>query len=111
MTNCTYSNFSTLIAIINWQVSNVLAVYVHKLAVLPEEQGQVLGAWCLEAIEKLALSRGYNVVRLDAVKTHYKLLSFYASRGFQRVGEIIFSSDIWVDTFVFEKMLSSEAII
>jgi GNAT superfamily N-acetyltransferase len=91
---------------INWQISDVPAVYVHKLAVLPERQGQGLGTWCLGAIEKLALTHGYLTVRLDAVKTHKKLLSFYASRGYQRVGELIFNSDIWVDAFVFEKLLS-----
>ncbi len=89
---------------INWQVSNVPAVYVHKLAVLPEQQGQGLGKWCLSAIENLAFSQGHHAVRLDAVKTHQKLLSFYESRGYKRVGELIFNSDVWVDAFVFEKV-------
>ncbi len=80
-------------------------MYVHKLAVLPERQGQGLGTWCLGTIEKLALTNGYLTVRLDAVKTYKKLLSFYASRGYLRVGELIFNSDVWVDAFVFEKVL------
>ncbi len=44
-------------------------------------------------------------MRLDAVKTHRKLLSFYESRGYQKVGELIYNSEAWVDAFVFEKVL------
>jgi len=90
---------------IHWQVSDALAVYVHKLAVLPNWQGQGLGTWCLQAIERLAADRGCRAVRLDAVKTHRKLLSFYESRGYQKVGELIYNSEVWVDAFVFEKVL------
>ncbi len=60
----------------------------------------------MEAIEKLAFRQGHYAVRLDAVKTHQKLLSFYESRGYQMVGELIFNSDVWVDAFVFEKVLT-----
>jgi GNAT superfamily N-acetyltransferase len=91
---------------IHWQILDVLAVYVHKLAVLPDWQGQGLGTWCLQAIERLAADRGYAAVRLDGVKTHSKLLRFYASRGYQQVGELIYNSDTWVDAFVFEKVLA-----
>ncbi|MFQ4143577.1 GNAT family N-acetyltransferase [Chlorogloeopsis sp. ULAP02] len=91
-----------------WQVANVPAVYVHKLAVLPEQQQKGLGTWCLGTIEKFALTRKYHAVRVDAVKTHSKLLSFYKSRGYQQVGELIYNSDTWVDAFVFEKVLTTE---
>jgi GNAT superfamily N-acetyltransferase len=90
---------------IYWQVKDAPAVYVHKLAVLPASQGQGLGTWCLRIIEKLAAERDCCAVRLDAVKTHSKLLSFYENRGYQRVGELIYNSDVWVDAFVFEKAL------
>lgn len=33
-----------------WQVWDVPAVYVHKLAILPTWQGQGLGTWCMQAI-------------------------------------------------------------
>ncbi|MBV9387233.1 MAG: GNAT family N-acetyltransferase [Chroococcidiopsidaceae cyanobacterium CP_BM_ER_R8_30] len=90
---------------IRWQVKDASAVYVHKLAVLPAWQGQGLGTWCLRTIERLAGQRDCNTVRLDAVKTHPRLLSFYASQGYQQVGELIYNSDLWVDAFVFEKVL------
>lgn len=88
-----------------WQVSDVPAVYVHKLAILPSMQGKGLGTWCMQSIEKLAIERGYYAVRLDGVKTHPKLLSFYKNRGYQQVGELIYNSDVWVDAIVFEKVL------
>ena len=74
---------------IHWQVKDASAIYVHKLAVLPAWQGQGLGTWCLRTIERLAAQRGCSTVRLDAVKTHPRLLSFYASQGYQQVGELI----------------------
>ncbi len=91
---------------IRWQLSDVSAVYVHKLAILPDRQGQGLGTWCLQAIERLAASQDYRAARLDGVKTHSKLLRFYESRGYQKVGELMYNSDLWVDAFVFEKVLT-----
>ena len=92
-----------------WQVWNVPAVYVHKLGILPTWQGQALGTWCMQAIEKLASAGGSHAVRVDAVKTHQKLLSFYVNRGYQQVGELIFNSDhMWVDAIVFEKVLVTD---
>jgi GNAT superfamily N-acetyltransferase len=103
----TYLKYGNIV----WQVLDVPAVYLHKLAILPTWQGQGLGTWCMEAIEKLAATRGYHTVRLDAVKTHQKILSFYANRGYQQVGELIFNSDIWVDAIVFEKVLVRDSSI
>ncbi|WP_180977283.1 hypothetical protein [Fischerella muscicola] len=45
-------------------------------------------------------------MRLDGAKTHPQLLLFYEHQGYQRVGELIFNSDIWIDAFVFEKVLT-----
>ncbi len=89
-----------------WQIpADVLAVYVHKLAILPIWQGKGLGRSCIQAIEKLGIEQGYYAVRLDGVKTHPKLLSFYQNQGYQQVGELIYNSNIWVDAIVFEKVL------
>ena len=96
---------------IHWRVKDASAVYVHKLAVLPAWQGQGLGTWCLRTIERLAAQRNCSAVRLDAVKTHPQLLSFYTSQGYQHVGELIYNSDIWVDAFVFEKVLMPDCLI
>ena len=84
-----------------------MAVYVHKLAILPTWQGKGLGSKCIQAIEKLAIDRSCYSVRLDGVKTHSNLLSFYKNRGYQPVGELIYNSDVWVDAIVFEKVLVS----
>jgi len=90
-----------------WQISNIMAVYVHKLAILPTWQGKGLGSKCIQAIEKLAIDRSCYSVRLDGVKTHSNLLSFYKNRGYQPVGELTYNSDVWVDAIVFEKVLVS----
>ena len=89
-----------------WQIpADVPAVYVHKLAILPIWQGKGLGKWCMQAIENLGIKQGYDAVRLDGVKTHPKLLSFYQNQGYQPVGEIIYNSDRWVDAIVVEKVV------
>ncbi len=91
---------------ITWQNPQLSAFYIHRLAVLPFYQGKGIGTWCLEEIEKLAVTHNYFAVRLDAVKTNRKLLKFYKKSGYKQVGELIFQpQDKYDDAFVFEKLL------
>ncbi|MDZ4876660.1 MAG: hypothetical protein CLLPBCKN_006095 [Chroococcidiopsis cubana SAG 39.79] len=91
---------------IHWQVVDVSAMYVHRLAVLPTWQGQGLGTWCLQAIENLAINSDCGAVRLDAVKMNSKLSVFYQRQDYRLVGELIYDPEtLFNDAFVFEKVL------
>ena len=93
---------------IRWQVKHRLAMYVHRLAVLPSWQGRGLGTWCLQSIETLAAEQGCSAVRLDAVKVNRNLLAFYKRRGYRLVGELIYPPEtLFNDAFVWEKVLTN----
>lgn len=93
---------------IRWQVANGLAMYVHRLAVLPTWQGRGVGTWCLQSMEKLAAEQGCSAVRLDAVKVNRNLLAFYNRRGYRLVGELIYPPETLLnDAFVLEKILTN----
>lgn len=73
-----------------WQAPNARALYVNRLAVLPELQGSAIGTWCMKTIEDAARNEGCAAVRLDVYGRHAKLLEFYAGLGYSRRGVVKF---------------------
>lgn len=69
-----------------WESPDARAIYVSRLAVLPEEQGSGIGTWCMGAVERIAAEAGCGAVRLDAYEKHAKLLEFYDKLGYRRRG-------------------------
>lgn len=56
------------------------ALYLAKLAVLPEYQGQNIGTWCMEQVEHIAKEKGCCAVRFDALLANSKLVQFYQDK-------------------------------
>jgi ribosomal protein S18 acetylase RimI-like enzyme len=80
------------------------ALYVGKLAVLPEYQSCGVGSWCLMQVERLAQAEGYEAIRLDMIAEHTALVSFYTRSGFQFRGTFPASvSGTSVNLSLFEK--------
>ncbi len=74
-----------------WSVFTPKALYVNRLAVLPSFQGQGIGRWCMQCIESLALTQGYDVIRLDTYGKHLGLLTFYTKLGYRPQGHFFFT--------------------
>lgn len=85
-----------------WESPNGKAIYVSRLAVLPEFQGRSIGTWCMNKIEQIAIETGCVAIRLDCIEHHLKQHHFYEEIGFQRRGIIKFRNDTLV---CFEKCL------
>lgn len=82
------------------------ARYVHLLLSALDRMGEGLGARMLAAAEARVAAAGVALVRLDAVGTNEPLLSWYAERGYERVGVRHFDDERVFDTVLMEKDLS-----
>lgn len=63
------------------------ALYLHKLAVHPDAQGQGLSGWMLDRAAHEVRERGLSALKLDAMTSRPKLRALYETYGFDRVGE------------------------
>lgn len=52
------------------------------LAVLPNHQGQGIGASLLEAVEKIAQKEGYSFIRLNSAESRHQAHLFYEKNGY-----------------------------
>jgi GNAT superfamily N-acetyltransferase len=62
------------------------AIYIGKLAVLPQYQSRGVGRWCIEQAERIARCGHYEVLRLDLLTDHTALAQFYTASGFGSKG-------------------------
>lgn len=91
----------------SWADASHRAIYLNKLAVMPSLQGQGLGRWCMDEVERLARERGCHAVRFDALTRNVALLAFYDHLGYLRRGDMLVSDEIgrsW-DIVLYEKVL------
>ncbi len=85
-----------------WTDPTAKPTYVGHLPVLPHLQSKGIGTWCMKTIEDLARDQGSEAIRLDAYRTHAKLLEFYARLGYSRRGVVRFRG---ADLVCFEKVI------
>jgi GNAT superfamily N-acetyltransferase len=89
-----------------WDASGEPALYLSRLAVLPEFQGRGIGTWCIKRMERLARAEGCKAVRFDAYDKHLKLLEYYDRLGYHRRGTFTFNTKRYGETGMvcFEKL-------
>ncbi len=73
-----------------WLTSNHQNIYIHRLAIHPEFQGQGLAQQLMNFAEQYALKNKFNSVRLDTFSQNARNNTFYEKRGYQRLGDIYF---------------------
>jgi GNAT superfamily N-acetyltransferase len=72
-----------------WREPDASAIYLRRLAVLPEYQGHGIGAWCIDAFERMARDNGFKTARLDAHYSAATLHAYYERFGYQPRGLIM----------------------
>ena len=65
------------------EIANGTSAYLHKLAVLPERQGQGLAHSLLHHAVRLTREKGLQFLRLDCMSGRPKLRTVYESFGFR----------------------------
>lgn len=75
---------------IKWLTTNKPNIYIHRLAVHPEEQKKGYAQKLMDFAEAYARKNGFASVRLDTFSQNSRNNTFYQARGYQRLGDIYF---------------------
>ena len=86
-----------------WKYEAPSIVVLHRLCVHPAFQGQGVARAAMDYLEQLVLSRGINVIRLDAFPQNPAAITLYESRGYVKAGEITYRKGLF---FLYEKKLT-----
>jgi len=75
---------------INWLTVNDNNLYIHRLAIHPNNQGKGFAQILMDFAEQHAIHNNYISIRLDTFSKNVRNQKFYEIRGFKRLGEIHF---------------------
>lgn len=75
---------------ISWLTPNHKNIYIHRLAIHPEEQGKGYAQELMTFAENFAKEHKYKSVRLDTFSQNKRNQTFYERRGYKRLGNIYF---------------------
>jgi ribosomal protein S18 acetylase RimI-like enzyme len=93
-----------------WAEPDARAAYLHRLAVAAPFRGAGLGKWCVAQAERIAAAAGLAYVRLDALPSEVRAVTFYQRLGYTNRGIITVESgdprQPLVDLVCFEKRVS-----
>jgi len=76
--------------VVEWLTPNTKNVYIHRLAIHPEQQGKGLAQKLMNFAENYAKENGYVSVRLDTFSLNERNNIFYEKRGYQKLGDVYF---------------------
>ena len=68
---------------------------LHRLCVNPELQGRGLARQAMARMEKNALDKGFDSVRLDVFSQNLHAQRLYEKLGYRRTGEVRFRKGIF----------------
>ncbi len=75
---------------ISWLTENHNNIYIHRLAIHPDYQGQGCAQQLMAFAEGLAKKNGHPSIRLDTFSKNLRNQKFYEKRGYKRLGDIFF---------------------
>ena len=90
---------------IKWLTESDKNIYIHRLAVHPDFQGQGFARQLMDFAEKLAREQKFTSVRLDTFSQNNRNNKFYESRGYKRLGSIYFPKQSVHPFYCFELVL------
>ncbi len=75
---------------IEWLTKNENNLYIHRLSIHPELQGQGYAQKLMDFAETFAIENNYSSIRLDTFSQNKRNQKFYELRGYKRLGDIFF---------------------
>jgi ribosomal protein S18 acetylase RimI-like enzyme len=90
---------------IEWLNKNENSVYIHRLAVHPNRQGQGIAQELMDFAESISTDNGYDSIRLDTFSQNPRNQRFYEIRGYKRLGNIYFPKQSSHPFYCYELLL------
>lgn len=90
---------------IQWLSKTEQNLYVHRLAVHPQFQGQGYAQKLMDFAEDQARQQGFESIRLDTFSQNPRNQEFYEQRGYQRLGNIYFPKQSEHPFYCYELLL------
>jgi ribosomal protein S18 acetylase RimI-like enzyme len=90
---------------IPWLTANQDNIYIHRLAVHPEHQGQGYAQKLMTFAEKLAKENNFKSIRLDTFSQNQRNQNFYECRGYKKLGDIYFPKQSEYPFYCYELVL------
>ena len=90
---------------IQWLSPNENNLYIHRLAVHPNYQGQGYAQQLMDYAEAFAKANHYTSIRLDTFSQNPRNQRFYEQRGYTRLGTIYFPKQSEHPFYCYELLL------
>ena len=88
-----------------WETSSKKNIYLHRLAIHPDYQGQGFAKYVMDYIENYAKENGCLSVRLDTFSLNKKNNYLYSKLGYKKLGKIYFRDQSDMPFNCYEKLL------
>lgn len=76
--------------VVKWLTENKKNIYIHRLAIHPNNQGQGYAQQLMDYAERFAIENNYASIRLDTFSQNKRNQIFYELRGYKKLGDIYF---------------------
>ncbi len=90
---------------IEWLTENKNNVYIHRLAVHPNQQGKGLARYLMDFAETTSRENHKISVRLDTFSQNHRNQKFHELRGYERLGNIYFTNQSEFPFYCYELIL------
>ncbi|MDL5510531.1 GNAT family N-acetyltransferase [Arenibacter sp. M-2] len=90
---------------ISWLTPNKNNIYIHRLAVDPQEQKKGYAKELMDFAEDYARKGGFISVRLDTFSKNGRNNKLYRARGYKAVGDIYFTKQSRFPFYCYELIL------
>ena len=90
---------------VSWLTPNKDNLYIHRLAVHPEYQGQGFAQQLMDYAESFARKYHFSSIRLDTFSKNGRNQKFYELRGYQKRGAVYFSKQSKHPFYCYELIL------
>ncbi len=75
---------------VKWLTPNKNNIYIHRLAIHPEYQGNCYAQQLMDFAEQFAIEKNYASIRLDTFSQNKRNQLFYELRGYKKLEDIYF---------------------
>lgn len=91
---------------VKWLTKNQHNLYIHRLAVHPNFQGQGFAQKLMDFAEKYTKENGYKSIRLDTFSQNKRNQKFYEQRNYIKLESIYFPKQSAFPFYCYEKIMN-----